>query len=187
MAECDGGKSRRAMQGGLPVAGGLTLLRLPPLGHGHKVDQIMFSGGVAEYFYEKQSAVFGDLGPLLASALKRRVGRLFSDFAAKRTHPRHGDRRVAVHDTGQRQHDLRIAAGSSAIAQRTCGRSRLCLGDDMIDPKAVSEAVRSPPCSSLISSTGSAPSRFSWCGPARQLSSASICSAAGCWKAWLRF
>jgi ethanolamine utilization protein EutA len=36
--------------------------------------RIVFSGGVAEYVYARESRDFGDLGPLLAAAVRRRAG-----------------------------------------------------------------------------------------------------------------
>ncbi|MFQ5982908.1 MAG: ethanolamine ammonia-lyase reactivating factor EutA, partial [Woeseiaceae bacterium] len=36
-------------------------------------DVLTFSGGVSEYLYGKETATFGDLGPLLAEAVRRRV------------------------------------------------------------------------------------------------------------------
>ena len=44
--------------------------RLPDVG---KIDAVMFSGGVAEYIYERESRDFGDLGRRLGSALRRRI------------------------------------------------------------------------------------------------------------------
>jgi ethanolamine utilization protein EutA len=41
------------------------------LGH---IDGVMFSGGVAEYVYARESREFGDLGKLLGSAIARRLG-----------------------------------------------------------------------------------------------------------------
>jgi ethanolamine utilization protein EutA len=43
---------------------------LPDLG---EVDGVMFSGGVAEYLYERESRDFGDLGRLLGLALRRKI------------------------------------------------------------------------------------------------------------------
>jgi len=43
------------------------------LGDSRQTDVLTFSGGVSEYFYNKESATFGDLGPLLAAAVHRRV------------------------------------------------------------------------------------------------------------------
>ena len=43
--------------------------------------------------------------------------------AARRAHPRHRDRRLAIHDAGLRQHDLRVAARNAAAAQRAGDRA----------------------------------------------------------------
>jgi ethanolamine utilization protein EutA len=40
------------------------------LGH---IDGVMFSGGVAEYVYQRETRDFGDMGRLLGSALRRRI------------------------------------------------------------------------------------------------------------------
>ena len=44
-----------------------------PLGELGRIDGVMFSGGVAEYVYGRESAQFGDLGRPLGRALRRRV------------------------------------------------------------------------------------------------------------------
>jgi ethanolamine utilization protein EutA len=43
---------------------------LPELG---SIDGVMFSGGVAEYIYQRETRDFGDLGRLLGTALRRKV------------------------------------------------------------------------------------------------------------------
>ena len=43
--------------------------------------------------------------------------------AARRAHPRHRDRRLAIYDAGFRQHDLRVAARNAAAAQRAGDRA----------------------------------------------------------------
>src|SRR6202007_2457136 len=50
-----------------------ALLRLDRLKNAAAPDAITFSGGVSEYIYGRQSEGFGDLGPLLAQAILRRV------------------------------------------------------------------------------------------------------------------
>ncbi len=50
-----------------------SLLRLDPLRNERKPDVVTFSGGVSEYIYNRQDAGFGDLGPMLARAIKARV------------------------------------------------------------------------------------------------------------------
>jgi ethanolamine utilization protein EutA len=49
-----------------------------PLGELGPIEGVMFSGGVAEYVYQRESRDFGDLGKLLGAALRRRIeaGRL---------------------------------------------------------------------------------------------------------------
>jgi ethanolamine utilization protein EutA len=44
-----------------------------PLGETGRIDGVMFSGGVAEYVYDRESRWFGDLGPPLGRALRRRA------------------------------------------------------------------------------------------------------------------
>jgi ethanolamine utilization protein EutA len=50
-----------------------ALLRLDRLKNTSPPDAVTFSGGVSEYIYGRQSEGFGDLGPLLAQAILRRV------------------------------------------------------------------------------------------------------------------
>jgi ethanolamine utilization protein EutA len=64
-----------AMGGGSPVLRSSPLLRLAPLTGYASVDQISFSGGVSEYIYGREAGSFGDLGPLLAAAVRARVER----------------------------------------------------------------------------------------------------------------
>src|SRR5262249_36524226 len=61
-----------AMRGGAPNAQGVSLLRTDPLAHRGAIDQIQFSGGVAEFIYGNESKKFGDLGPLLAAEIRAR-------------------------------------------------------------------------------------------------------------------
>jgi ethanolamine utilization protein EutA len=63
----------------IPTEGGAEprtdLLRTPPLAYRGRLDGITFSGGVSEFVYERQAAGFGDLGELLAAAIRERMGR----------------------------------------------------------------------------------------------------------------
>ena len=52
------------------------LLRLPPLSYRGQIDAITFSGGVSEFIYGRNPGNFGDLGPLLASEVKKRAQHL---------------------------------------------------------------------------------------------------------------
>jgi ethanolamine utilization protein EutA len=52
------------------------LLRLPPLSYKGEIDCVMFSGGVSEFIYNRAKTSFGDLGPLIAKEIHRRIGDL---------------------------------------------------------------------------------------------------------------
>jgi ethanolamine utilization protein EutA len=52
------------------------LLRLPPLTYKGEIDCVMFSGGVSEFIYNRAKTSFGDLGPLIAKEVHRRIGDL---------------------------------------------------------------------------------------------------------------
>jgi ethanolamine utilization protein EutA len=52
------------------------LLRLPPLSYRGEIDCIMFSGGVSEFIYNRAKTSFGDLGPLIADEVHRRMSEL---------------------------------------------------------------------------------------------------------------
>jgi len=49
------------------------LMVMPALGKLPPVDGILFSGGVSEYIYRRESAVFGDLGPLLGQEVREQA------------------------------------------------------------------------------------------------------------------
>jgi len=53
-----------------------SLMRLPPLSYRGEIDAIMFSGGVSEFIYRREKTSFGDLGPLLADEINRRLQEL---------------------------------------------------------------------------------------------------------------
>jgi ethanolamine utilization protein EutA len=52
------------------------LLRLPPLSFKGEIDCVMFSGGVSEFIYNRTKSTFGDLGPLFADEIHRRMAEL---------------------------------------------------------------------------------------------------------------
>jgi len=62
-----------AMGGGSPQAGGSGLLRLAALSTRAAIDQVTFSGGVAEYIYGREAETYGDLGVLLGQEIRARV------------------------------------------------------------------------------------------------------------------
>jgi ethanolamine utilization protein EutA len=56
-----------------PLPGVKELYLTEPLPDLGRIDGVMFSGGVAEYIYQRESRDFGDLGRLLGLALRRRI------------------------------------------------------------------------------------------------------------------
>lgn len=62
-----------AMRGGAPSVAGVSLLRLNALAYPGPVDQLSFSGGVAEYINGREAQGFGDLGALLAAEIRARA------------------------------------------------------------------------------------------------------------------
>ena len=50
-----------------------ALLRLDALKSRQRPEMVSFSGGVSEYIYGREPATYGDLGPLLGAAVRRRV------------------------------------------------------------------------------------------------------------------
>ncbi len=62
-----------AIGGALMSEGTANLLRLDPLRERKQPAELTFSGGVAEFIYGRETKSFGDLGPLLAKAIVRRV------------------------------------------------------------------------------------------------------------------
>jgi ethanolamine utilization protein EutA len=80
-----------AVKGGAPTAAGEALLRLDPLPP-TEVQCVTFSGGVAEYFYGREHADFGDLGPRLASSVRER----FEQWAPRTELPSQGIRATVI-------------------------------------------------------------------------------------------
>lgn len=60
--------------GGAPLSeAAAALLRLDPLPVRARPDEVTFSGGVSEFLYGREGGSYGDLGPLLAKAVRARV------------------------------------------------------------------------------------------------------------------
>ncbi len=144
MAELMAERLIDAMHGRSPTAGGSKLLRLAPLIGKRQIDQIIFSGGVAEYFYGKQSTTFGDLGPLLAGALRRRAEQLGSQVAEP-------SERIRATVIGAAQYTTQVSGSTIYVSPLEILPLRnvpvvipqITLDDNLIDPHAVSEAIRS--------------------------------------------
>jgi ethanolamine utilization protein EutA (predicted chaperonin) len=67
------GKLFEAVRGGSPKLGASSLLRLDPIAHRGKIDEVTISGGVSEFVYGREKGSFGDLGPLLAEEIRSRM------------------------------------------------------------------------------------------------------------------
>ena len=50
-----------------------ALLRLDPLANKLRPEQVSFSGGVSDYIYGREATAYGDLGPLLGAAIRKRI------------------------------------------------------------------------------------------------------------------
>jgi ethanolamine utilization protein EutA len=129
-----------AMKGGNPTEGG-SLLRLEPLAYRGKVDEVTFSGGVSEFIYGREKNTFGDLGPLLAEEIRKRV----EPWVSRIEVPDQGIRATVV---GASQYTTQVSGSTIFIAPLETVPLRnvpviapkLPLGDD-IDPKAVADSV----------------------------------------------
>ena len=130
-----------AIAGGVPMAG-TPLLRLEPLAR-MKIDQIVFSGGVAEYIYGRENAGFGDLGPALAAAVRARL----KDFPARLALPNEAIRATVI---GASQYTVQVSGSTIYVSPLEILPLRnlpvvapdFALAEETIDPDAVAEAVR---------------------------------------------
>jgi len=50
-----------------------SLMHTPPFSDRDRIHALMFSGGVSEYIYGRESSEFGDLGKMLGDAIRRRL------------------------------------------------------------------------------------------------------------------
>src|SRR5262249_26712519 len=133
-----------AMHGGTPSTGSAMLFRLEPLSaSAATVDQVTFSGGVAEYVYAREQKDFGDLGPLLAEAIRihlRSCGR-------KLAPPNEGIRATVI---GASQYTTQVSGGTIYVSPLSVLPLRnvpvvapfAALDAEAIDVGAVARAIR---------------------------------------------
>jgi ethanolamine utilization protein EutA len=129
-----------AMKGGTPSEGG-SLLRLDPLAYKGKIDEVTFSGGVSEFIYGREKQSFGDLGPMLAEEIRKRV----EPWVSRIETPDQGIRATVV---GASQYTTQVSGSTIFIAPLETVPLRnipviapnLPLAET-IDPKAVATAV----------------------------------------------
>ncbi len=82
------------------------LMMTPPLRHGGLIDEVAFSGGVAEFIYDRESRDFGDLGKYLAKSVVELVYRHGMHLAT----PDHMIRATVI---GAGQSSLRVSGSTT--------------------------------------------------------------------------
>ena len=120
-----------------------SLLRLDPLRNGAKPDVVTFSGGVSEYIYNREDGRFGDLGPLLARAIKTRV----DAWKVRIARPDEGIRATVV---GASQYTIQVSGSTIFVSPLEILPLRnvpvitpdLPLEDEELDVPAIAQAVR---------------------------------------------
>ena len=142
LAGCMADRLFEAMAGGAPKAGGANLLRLDPLTQ-LGIDQITFSGGVAEFIYGREAGAFGDLGPLLAGEIRTRV-----ESWGPRLEPSTEGIRATV--IGASQYTIQLSGSTIYVSPLEALPLRnvpviapdLPIDQDTIDPDAVARTVK---------------------------------------------
>jgi ethanolamine utilization protein EutA len=132
-----------AMDGSSPMCGGRTLLRLDPLARRGAVDQLTFSGGVAEYIYGREAQTYGDLGALLAQEIRVRA----EQWGPKLERPSEGIRATVI---GASQYTTQVSGGTIYVSPLSTLPLRnvpviappFTLATDEIDPAAVAAQLK---------------------------------------------
>src|SRR5262247_556026 len=132
-----------AMAGGSPAAGGRALLRLDPLSRRPAVQQLTFSGGVAEYIYGREAQAYGDLGVLLAQEIRARV----EGWGPELERASEGIRATVI---GASQYTTQVSGSTIYVSPLEALPLRnvpviapdFALGADEIDAEAVAAAIR---------------------------------------------
>jgi ethanolamine utilization protein EutA len=86
-----------------------ALLRLPALRHAGPIDAMTISGGVSEFVYEYAETGFGDLGPMLALAVRDRI----LAAGVRLMEPVEGIRATVV---GASQYTIQVSGGTIFVA-----------------------------------------------------------------------
>ena len=114
-----------AMRGGAPHAGGADLLRLDPLRISRRdCRRQLFRRRFGIYLRRRGQGVRRSRAAARGRIARAARGERAATGAAGRAHPRHRDRRLAIHHAGVRLDDLRVAARHAAAAQRAGDRAR---------------------------------------------------------------
>ena len=120
-----------------------SLMRLPELSSRAPVDAVIFSGGVSEFIYGRERGGFGDLGPLLARAMRERV----KELGAILMMPQAGIRATVV---GASQYTVQVSGSTIFISPIDTAPIRnipvmtpeFDLTLDDLDPAAIEQAAR---------------------------------------------
>src|SRR6266850_1488820 len=132
-----------AMRGGAPKLGAADLLRLDVLPYRGKIDEVTFSGGVAEYIFGWEKAGFGDLGALLGEEIRKRV----ADWGVRLEKPAEGIRATVI---GASQYTTQVSGSTIFVSPLTALPLRnipviapsLPLDQDTVDAGAVAGAIK---------------------------------------------
>jgi ethanolamine utilization protein EutA len=131
-----------AAMGGSPSLSGGGLLRLDPLTGSTSIDQLTFSGGVAEYIYGREAQSYGDLGPALAHEIRARIPR----FGAKLERSNEGIRATVI---GASQYTTQVSGSTIFVSPFEALPLRnvpviapaLALDAEEIDATAIASAI----------------------------------------------
>ncbi|HEY2136837.1 MAG TPA: ethanolamine ammonia-lyase reactivating factor EutA [Xanthobacteraceae bacterium] len=132
-----------AMRGEAPQVGHAGLLRLDPLPWRHKIDEVTFSGGVAEYIFGWEKASFGDLGALLGEEIRKRV----DAWGVRLEKPTEGIRATVI---GASQYTTQVSGstifvsplGTLPLRNVPVIAPHLALDDEAIEASAISESIK---------------------------------------------
>ncbi len=120
-----------------------ALLRLDPMPDLGRPDTLSFSGGVSEYLYGREAESYGDLGPQLAAAVRKRA----SQWGVKLVPPEEGLRATVV---GASQYTIQVS-GSTIFVDPTdtlplrnvpVVAPTLPIDEDELNPMAIADAIR---------------------------------------------
>jgi ethanolamine utilization protein EutA (predicted chaperonin) len=131
-----------AMAGGAPASSGSGYLRLDPLAPSTAIDQVTFSGGVAEYIYGREAQSYGDLGAALAQEIRARIAK----FGVKLERSNEGIRATVI---GASQYTTQVSGSTIFVSPLEALPLRnvpviapaFALDADAIDAAAVASAI----------------------------------------------
>ena len=132
-----------AMHGETPKLGDTALLRLDPLRWRSRIDEVTFSGGVAEYIFGWEKESFGDLGALLGEEIRRRV----DQWGVRLEKPAEGIRATVI---GASQYTTQVSGstifvsplGTLPLRNIPVIAPQLALDGETIEASAISEAIK---------------------------------------------